>query len=141
MTPEDSAVSVARLEARLDGIKLQIDQQDRNQQQLVRLFDERMVARFDSIDKRLDAMDRARDESRAETTKLREVTEGRLKELEATATAKVEATAKELHDRIEVESKRSDALENFNARLIGVALGASVLSGGVFAAVSKALGG
>ena len=139
-TPEDTAIAVARLEAHLSGIKLQIDQQDRNQQQLVRLFDERMVARFDSIDKRLDAMDRARDESRAETTKLREVTEARLHELEEKADRKVEETAQKLAARIDTVESRAATLENFKAQLIGVAVAASALTGVVTFAIDKAGG-
>ena len=138
---DPNEVAIARMEARLDGIKLQIDQQDRNQQQLVRLFDERMVARFDSIDKRLDAMDRARDESRMEATKLREVTEARLHELEEKATRKVEETARDLRVDIETLEKRAGTLENFNAKLLGVAAASSVLTGVVVTVIIRALGG
>lgn len=145
---EDPNVSIARLEAVLQGIKTQIDQQDRNQQQLVRLFDERVSARFDSVDQRLTAMDRAREESRNETARLREVTEERLKELEAKALGEVKSAAQMLHERdeeiernIKAEAKRIDTLEKFNARLIGVAVGSSALTGGIFAGIMKAMGG
>ena len=138
---EDSAVAIARLEALLTGVKTQIDQQDRNQQQLVRLFDERVSARFDSVDKRLDAMDKAREESRAETTKLREVTEERLKELEGKALATIEIRTAALHDRDEALETRIHTLENFNARLVGVAIAVSALTGVVTYVIDKAVGG
>ena len=58
---ETAAVAIARLEATLEGIKRQIDHQDRNAQQLVRLFEERISVRFDAVEQRLGRIEQAQE--------------------------------------------------------------------------------
>ena len=134
------AVSIARLEATLSGVVKQIDHQDRNSQQLVKLFEERITSRFDTIEKRLDSMERARDEARNAQTEDRRLVEARLHELEALATAKADAVKQAADERAELVEARVSVMERQWARAIGIALGAGISSGGAFAVISRALG-
>lgn len=111
--------AIARIEANLVAIKNQIDYSERAASQLVRLMEERFVGQFgevnrriDSIEKRLDSMDQARKDEHRESNEQRG----------------------HIEDRI-------GRLENFNARLIGMAFGVSVISGGTAAAIARVLAG
>lgn len=120
---DDTRVGLARLEARLDGIKTQIDQQDRNSQQLVRLFEERITHQFDAVNKRLDDMEASRSEARREATRERDAVEARFRELE---------------EKVDV---RFVALERFTSKLIGVGAACAVLGGVITGLVLKIIGG
>lgn len=127
------AIAIARVEATLSGVVKQIDHQDRNSQQLVKLFEERITSRFDTIEKRLDGMERSRDEARREAQRERDAVEARFRELEDLADAKAAAVRSDLEPRMSV-------MERQWARAIGIALGAGISSGGAFALISRALG-
>lgn len=108
---DEPSVAIARIEAHLAAIKNQIDYSERSSAQLVRMVDERFSARFDSLEKRLDEMDAARQRARNEESKLRDEFESRL-----------------------------SAVEKFNTRLVGIAVGVSLATGGATAAMLRALG-
>lgn len=116
MTEDSMGVALARLEARLDGIKQQIDHQDRNQSQLVRLVDERMANTQRAFETHL------ADKIGNIDTKLAGI-ERRLEGLEAR------------HDRAD---DRISKLENFNSKLYGLALGSALGGGGIAGLIVKA---
>lgn len=127
------AVAIARLEATLSGVVKQIDHQDRNSQQLVKLFEERITSRFDTIEKRLDGMERSRDDARRDAQRERDAVEARFREIEELASTQADAIRRDLEPRMSV-------IERQWARAIGIALGAGISSGGAFAVISRALG-
>lgn len=143
MTPitATAAVAIARIEATLDGVKKQIDHQDRNTGQLVKMFEERMVSKIDDITRRLDSMEKAREDARREHQQERAEVDVRLKELEQKALDRAEAIAREAKEEAKALEARMSLVEKFNQKLMGVAIGVGVASGGTFAIVAKAIGG
>lgn len=146
-----AAVAIARIEATLDGVKRQIDHQDRNTGQLVKVFEERMMGRLDDLARRLDEMERAREAARREAMTERQAIEVRLRELEEKSQVRVEAVAaklkaehdsesKELQEALLEMSKRVTHIEDFRTKVVGIGIGAGMASGGVFALVAKAIG-
>lgn len=136
-----AAVAIARIEATLDGLKKQIDHQDRNTGQLVKTFEERVVSRIDELSRRIDGMEKARDEARRELMAERNQIDVRLKELEQKALDRAEVIASEAKAEAKALEQRMGAVEKFNQKLVGVAIGVGVASGGTFALVAKAIGG
>ena len=143
-----AAIAIARIEATLDGVKKQIDHQDRTTQQLVKLFEERMMGKFGEVERRLDSMEKAREDARIEAAKDRSHLDNRLRDLERDAEAAAEKIAKEakaevaaLTEKVERVDMRAQSLENFKAKLVGMMVGVGVVSGGTAAAVAKAIGG
>lgn len=140
MTPEPieittgAAVAVARIEATLAGMQKQMDHQDRNSAQLVKLFEERMVGRLDGLDRRLDTIEAMRREEKIST-------EHRLSQLEEKHETRAKAIAEEAKQVAEAMAVRLTAVEKFNNRAIGVMVGVGVASGGTVAVIAKALGG
>lgn len=146
---EDFAVVAARLEAQLEAIKNQIDHGERTSQQIARLADERLTARFDSIDRRLTDMDSARERARKDDLHAREAIELKQTavELRVTALEKfdhagVEKTLDALA-RLNLDTVASDVgdLKKFKWTLFGICIGASAAGGGLAAVIANALGG
>lgn len=141
MSDEPSAVSIARLEATLEGIKNQIDHGERTSQQIARLAEERFTARFDSLDRRLSDMDAARERARKEEAHAREALELKQTaiELRVTALERFDIAANDKRHN-DVDS-RVTAVENWKSKVVGICIGVSLATGGVTAAVLKAIGG
>jgi ElaB/YqjD/DUF883 family membrane-anchored ribosome-binding protein len=136
-----AAIAIARMEATLDGVKKQIDHQDRNTAQLVKLFEERMMGKFVEIERRLDAMERAREEARMETQKDRSLLDTRLRELERGAETAAEKVAAEAKSEVRGLDGRLKMLEEFRWKLVGVMAGVGMVAGGAGAVVAKGIGG
>lgn len=147
MTPDGmeispgAAVGIARIEATLEGLKRQIDQQDRNSAQLVKLFEERMVGRLDAIERRLDGMEKAREAARSEQIEERKVMEARLKELELKSESQVARLASEAKREADALAQRVGSIEDWKQRIVGVGIGIGIASGSTVAAVLKIFGG
>lgn len=114
-TADTANVAIARIEATLKAIKNQIDYSERASAQLVKMIDERFSSRFDEITRRLDEQDRIRDSARTEAQA-------------ALAALGVRVTA--------LETWKT----GFTGRLIGIAIGIGVASGGAAGIVLKLLG-
>lgn len=112
MSPDETKteVAIARIEEALKGIRTQIDFSERSSAQLVRLVDDRFSARFDTLERRLDEMDRARDHTRHE-----------------------------LMARLDDHGNRLDALEDWRTGLTGRFIGAGVVVGFISSAAGAAL--
>lgn len=131
---EDTAVTLARLEANLEGIKNQIDHSERTSQQFAKLVEERFTIRFDGLDRRLSEIDAARERARKDDMHAREALQLKQTALE------LRVTALEKFDLTAVE-RDVEALKDFKTKLVGICIGASTAAGGITAAIFNALGG
>lgn len=136
MTPatDDVAVAIARLEAKFDGIKTQIDQADRNHQQVAKLTEERWEQRFNSIDRRLSDMDVARERARKDDQHARESIDLKHTALE------LRVTALEKVDLATVVKEVSD-LKEFKTRVYAIAAVLGLAFGAAGTAIQRAIGG
>lgn len=143
-----AAVAIARMEATLEGMRKQIDHQDRNTAQLVKLFEERMMGKFVETDRRLveiaarlDTMERAREEARHEAARDRVSLDNRLRELEREGEAKAEKVASEAKTGVSDLDRRLKVLEEFRWKLVGVMAGVGFVAGGTGAVIARGVAG
>ena len=123
MNDEDTRIGLARVEATLAGITRQIDHQDRTQQQLVSLFEERITLQFTSVNDRLDSL-------AATQAGERDAVEARFRDIEVRA-----------DNRFQAVDGRLSVLERFNSKLAGIALACTFLGATISALVIKLTGG
>lgn len=121
--PEDPSAAIARIDATMTAMLRQLDYSERNAAQMVRLAEEKLTFRFDTIDKRLEQMEKA-----AEIVRLS------LEKKDAEIDKRLSARDDEMDERL-------TKVEKFNARLAGAIGLAAGLSGLATALILKAIGG
>ena len=121
--PEDPSAAIARIDATLMAMLRQLDYSERNAAQMVRLAEEKLTFRFDTIDKRLEQMEKAAEVVRVALEK---------------KDAEIDQRMATVEDHF---SNRLTKVEQFNARLVGFGFGVSVVTGGITAGILKVLGG
>lgn len=121
MTTEETGLTaaIARIDATLASMEKAQAAQDRNMQQVIRSATDTLVAMIHTQDVRIQNMD----ERVARVEKKFDSVEGRVDE------------------KFDSVEGRVSALERFNAKLVGVAVGASALSSGATALLLRAVGG